>query len=441
MQTQKTYGSGILTTINPSKIGAQGTDWQNTAWRPMQWLYGEIDENFQQDENDENEYALYTLISGQRGPDLVNPSGWWRVENRLATNSHLVFAMAAADTYIDIAEPGLYRAGYDVHMPQSGQHVMIVDVDPTYANGWTNLAGDACNMKLDRTLLSGPTGVSAAALTQTTAGVPVMGELGEPKEGIFTVPGDPMYNLCQNFGLYVSMSNMQRNSLMSSDYGTNQQLVQENESMLSRMVQQTILTGFRGSVNDSDEGMIYQTNGLINQIQSNVLSVSGVGNSLTFGNISEFCDGTFESANTGSMKNLVCGETLFMNVVNTARQESKLTQEITWNPALGVHEARFVTSGGHTIVIQKMRFAFQGVYADWGLVLDLSNISYHEYAGMSWRWIFNLENPMQAITKQTDAIVGSLMVTIKDPDTCGVIRGGVEPLVANRTDLGVIREY
>jgi hypothetical protein len=38
----------------------------------------------------------------------------------------------------------------------------------------------------------------------------------------------------------------------------------------------------------------------------------------------------------------------------------------------------------------------------------------------------------------TDAIIGSMMVAVKDPDTCGFIRGGVTPRLKNRNTLGII---
>jgi hypothetical protein len=198
--------------------------------------------------------------------------------------------------------------------------------------------------------------------------------------------------------------------------------------------------GRRGS-RTSDEGMIYRTNGLIPQIKDNVLNYGSVGNTATYGNISEFIDGTFESANSTNTKYVPCGEKLFMNLLNTARQESRLAEGPAYNPALGVDEFMMTTAGGKTVTVAKLRFAFMGSLADWGAVLDLGNIARGEYKDFGWKWYMDLEAPIQGLTKKTDALLGSVAVTVRDPDTCGVIKGGVSSLIANRTGLGIVEQY
>jgi hypothetical protein len=435
MISGKAFGAMPLSTINPAKIGAQATDLFDTAYRPLQWMHDPTQENFQQLENDS---ALYTLLEKlpMKGNAWTNPTLWWRIENRLNMFTALTVALAAADTYACVAEPALLKPGYIIYLPQTGEQAVVLDVDGDLSEGWTNAATSACNVKLERVTLAGPH-LAAPIGTEVRAGVPQMGEFGEPKDGIVTVPGDPMYNFIQLFGLKISMSRLQHNSLMAGDYGTHQQLVRENESYLSQMLQNTILFGRRDSRN-SDEGMIYQTNGLIPQLKDNVLSAGKNGNTLTYGNVSEFLDGTFESANSSATKYCPVGEQLYMNLLNTARQEAHLVGDTAYNPALGVDEFAMTTAGGKTVTIAKMRFAFQGTLKDWGLVLDLPNIATGEYAGFGWKWYSDLEAPMQGLTKMTDALLGSLAVTVRDPSTCGVLKGGVGSSLANRTGLGIV---
>ena len=84
MDTGKSFGALPLSTINPTKIGAQATDVFDTAFRPLQWLENQspTDQNMQQPEN---ESALYTLLEKLPGfgNSWTNPVIWWRVENRL----------------------------------------------------------------------------------------------------------------------------------------------------------------------------------------------------------------------------------------------------------------------------------------------------------------------------------------------------------------------
>jgi len=438
MISGKTFGAMPLSTINPSKIGAQATDVFDSQYRPFQWMTDPLNENMQQPEN---EAALYSLLQKlpMKGNAWTNPTLWWRVENRLDMFTSLTVALAAADTYAKVAEPLLLKPGYIIYIPQTGEQALVLDVDADLSEGWTNDASAACNIKLDRTTLVGPH-LAAGIGSEVRAGVPQMGEFGEPKDGVFTIPGDPMYNFIQLFGLKISMSKMQHHSLMAGDYGTHQQLVKENEAYLSQMLQNTILFGRRQSVS-TDEGMVYTTNGLIAQLKDNVLAAGSVGNTLTYGNLSEFIDGTCESANSSSTKYCPVGEQLFMNWLNTARQEAHLVQDVKYNPALGVDEFVMSTAGGKSITVAKMRFAFMGTLKDWGLVLDMSNLALGEYEGFGWKWYSDLEAPMQGLTKMTDALLGSISVTIKDPSTCGVIKGGVNPLIANRTGLGIVENY
>jgi len=439
MITGKSFGTGILTTVNPPKTGAGTNTLFDSMYRPFQWDGDPLNERMQQPENDA---ALYTLVSkfgAQRQNPLTNPAIWWRVENRLNMFTSLAKALAAGDTYASVAQPDLLRAGYTIYLPQTGEMAVVLSVDSDLSEGWTNLASDAANVKLDRTG-AGPH-LAASIGMEVRAGAPRMGEQGEPKNGIMTVPGDPMFNLIQLFGIQISSTTMQRNSLMASDYGTHERLVRENEAYLAQLLQTTMLLGRRESISTADEGMVYMTNGLIPQLKDNVLSAGSVGNTLTYGNVSEFVDGTFESANSFSTKYIPCGELLFVNLLNTARQEAKLVDGPMYNPALGVDEFKMTTAGGKTVTIAKLRFAFMGTLKDWGLVLDMPNIGVGEYAGFGWKWHTNLEAPMQAITKKTDALIGSICLTVRDPDTCGVIRGGTNPLVANRNGLGVVQNY
>jgi len=436
MDTQKTIGALPVSTINPSKYGAQGTELLSSPWRPMQWMHDPTQENMQQLENDA---ALWTLFEKlpSKGAAWTNPTLWWRVENRLNLFTSLTTAMTASDTYISLVAPEMVKAGYVLVLPQTGEEVLVVDVDYDLSEGWTNDGAVACNVRIDRTTLHGPS-LAASAGYEVRATAPLMGEQGEPKEGITTIPGDPMYNFIQLFGVYVRMTRMQKASLMAGAYGTHEELTITNESYLKQMIQNTMIFGRRGTQNDADEGMIYRTNGLVQQIKDNVLSLGGVGNTAGYGNISEFIDGTFESANSSASKYVPCGEKLFANILQTARQEGALEEMPKYNPELGVDEFVFKTAGGKNATISKMRYAFQGTLADWGIVLDLANVARGEYADFGWRWLMDLDNPMQGITTKTDALIGSIAVTVRDPDTCGVIKGTSTPLVANRTGLGIV---
>jgi hypothetical protein len=128
MNTGKTFGTGVLSTVNPSKFGAQATGLFDTLYRPLQWLHDPLDENFQQLEN---QAALYTLLEKlpMNGNAWTNPTCWWNIENRLNMFTSLTVALAAGDTYACVAEPLLLRPGFQIYLPQTGETALVMGVD------------------------------------------------------------------------------------------------------------------------------------------------------------------------------------------------------------------------------------------------------------------------------------------------------------------------
>ena len=436
MKSQMTWQALPLSTVNPSKYGAQTTSIADSSFRPWQWLDRPEEIRMQQKENDTVLWSfLEQLPFAPAQKTWGNPAVHWRVDNRLEDLTYVTVAIAAGDTYANVADAALFKTGYTLLDFATGQNMVVLEVDADYSEGWTNNAGDNCNIKLDRTIYN-TQDVAVAALSEVAASVPIMGEFGEPKEGITSAPGDPYYNFIQLYGLFTKMSEMQKNSIMAGEFGTHTKLIEDNWAALMKQLQRAVLFGKRGTKNDADEGMIYMMNGIIPQLADNVLSVTGVGNSLTYANLSEFWDGMFESANSSAMKKHFCGELQFINILNTARQEAVLVEDPAYNPALGATQFSVTTGGGKRVDVIKERFAFQGkMLSDWGVTLDEGNLSTAEYAGFGLRLIEDLEAPMQAITTKTDAFVGSTSVCGIDPDTMGVVKGGTNRII-ERNDLG-----
>ena len=437
MITQKTLASGILSTIAPSKYGAQATGLLDTLWRPLQWAGNPLDEN---DQRIQNDYSLVSLLDQlpMNTMSVTNPSVAWRVDNRKSLFTFLKKAMSATDTYISVDEPALALVGWNLVLPRSGQSVLVVDVDSDLSENWTNNEADACNVKVSRST-AGPS-VVAVINSEIQPALPMLGETGDPKKGINIVPGDPLFNFCMFSGLQIEMTKVQHNSLMAGEYGTHEHLLKTNEYLLAKMLQTSIIHSIRGNREDSDEGMVYQGNGILAQIQSNVIDVGTVGNALAFGELSDFVDGTCESANSSATKHIVAGAKSYMNFLNSARQEGQLADVPNYNPALGVDQFMMTTGGGKTVTVANHRFAMEGEMADSAIVLDLGQMEMGEYQGFEgWQWQMDLNaNTTSGLMVKTDAVVGSTMTVLKDPDCFGFIRGGVTPRLKNRNDLGIV---
>ncbi len=437
MQTNKTFGPTMLTTTAPSKIGAQADSVFDQVWRPLQWAERPLDERMQMPQND---HSLITLLDTLplNKVTLTHPALAWRVENRLGLTTTLAQAMSATDTYISVDEPALAQIGWNLGFALTGQSVRVEDIDSDLSNGWTNDAGKACNVKISRNT-PGPS-VAALIGAHVQPMLPMLGEKGEPKKGISMVPGDPLFNYCKWSSIYIEMTKVEHNSLLAGDYGTHEHLMTVNRQMISEMLQADIILSIRGNRVDSDEGMVYSGNGILAQIESNVLNAGFAGNALTYRDFSDFIDGTFETANSSATKHIVAGENSFMNIANSAQQEAKITEEIHYNPAIGIDEFQMKTGGGKIVTIAKHRFAMHNDLADSAIVLDLGLLEMGEFKGFEgWSWQMDLNaNTMAGMMVKTDAILGSYGVYLKDPDAFGFMRGKVSPRIKNRNGLGIV---
>ena len=439
MRTGKAFGSGTQTTINPSKIGAGLTSIYDMRYRPLYWIGDELDERMQRIQNIHSLTTLMDTLPEPTSYTLTNPAAHWTVENDLDLFTYIDKAMSASDTNISIAEPKLAKVGWRLILPATNQILYVTAVDEDLSEDWTNDAGDACNVQVNRTKLSAHS-VAASLNAEVRPALPVLGESGIPKEGISEVPGDPIYNYAVMSGIYVKMTVLQRNMLMAGDYGTHEKLVQDNEKLLAVMAQASMLGDVRKAVNDDDEGMIYQGNGLIAQCHSNVLNLGNVGNNATFQVMSELWDQTFDSANSSASKVHVAGARHYMNLLNAARQEAKITEDTHYNPAIGVNEFTCDTGGGNSVAVQRHPHAMNGSYTDCGLTLDMGLLARGQLAGFEgWKWSFDLDdNSLQGLTLNTSAIVGSQMIAVLDPDAFAFVRGGTTPVVKSRNTVNGI---
>ena len=82
-------------------------------------------------------------------------------------------------------------------------------------------------------------------------------------------------------------------------------------------------------------------------------------------------------------------------------------------------------------MVHELKKAFSAAdLVDWGVTLDGANIGVGAYKNIQevW-WPGNIESPAQAITLQSDALIDTYTICVKDESTCGVIRGGTHSLV------------
>ena len=432
MQTQKTLDIGRTTTVNPNQLAADITssgssNWWDQTWRPVQWLDRPDNENEQRLQNDAVLYSFLTEM-GQYTPTtralMDNPYIYYRIDTRKDAFTHLRFDLASDDVYLYVEEPKLFFPKYVMHLSQTNQQLVVEEVDYDLSETWTNGAGDVANVKVNRTYYGAAVAANAGDLVEI--GLPEFGELGSSADTGMLLPGDPQFQIVTMFGWNVQTSVMQMNSNMGpGTYGTHDANMMYAEMRAKQAMQTEILHGKRAAraSSNAEEGMIYRSAGLVEQIGDNVLHVDGTGNGLVWGNLSDYIDEMYVSQNSGGMKDGFFGDRLFAETRTTAMQEGRLSEDVSYNPQLGTDVFTVTTDGGKSLNVKRADHAFPDAKADWGIIVDqnvLTTASYKGFEGMVWS--DNVETGEEEITRKKQVLYGSVSTIITDPSCCGVIR-------------------
>lgn len=415
-----------ITTVSPSDIGVFDL---NNIFRPRQWDDRPEAIKMQQIENDRVLLSFMNRLPlAER--EWTNPIMSFTIDTRLDQFTTTAKAVAVADTYVSLVSPYVVRPGYTLHFPQYGMQVMVVDVDDDLSEGWVNGAGDACNVKIDKTKIGGPN-VIVPVGAYAYPGAPLLGEMGEAKIGTTTTPGDPQYNLISFAAIYFNMSRMQLNSEMLGGWGTQPKEMQNIEFQLDQRVQTDLLFAKRATWFDTNEKQMYQGAGLVEQLKDNVLDVVNLGNGLTYANLVDYWDPMFESRLSSSSKDHICGSAQFRDILKTARDANRLMEGPVYSADLGTNQFSVSTESGRTVRVHEEKWAFRGGLADWGITLDAANLGFGQYRGFGKQWIFDIQAP-SAITTKAHALMTSYSANVYDDSTMGVIRGGTVALISDR---------
>ena len=418
----------ILTT-NPEEIGA--LEWNN-RFRVQLWEQFPESVQMQQKENDAQLITfMNTLPRASR--TWENPIMRYSIDTRPDEHTTLSAAVAAADTYIKVADPRVVRVGYVMHLPESGQQWLVTAVDDDASEGWTNDGGVAtCNITVDRTKLGGP--ALAASLGETVLpGAPYMGEMSELRASTTTIPGDPRYNYITLAGIYFDMSRMQLNSAMTSDFGTLPKAMEETKFRLLQRVQTSLLFANRTTWYDADEKLVYVGSGLSFQLQKNTLDLGSEGHNATWPNFNDFFEPMFESSLSSAKKDLFSGSELFRDLLNTARTAGRVElnpegKTTYFSPDLGSLTFDITTDSGKRVSVHEEKWAFKGGLSDWGFVLDANNLGAGEYKGLGPQWFMNLQANTE-ILKVKHGFFMSWALNVFDSTTMGIVRGQTDPIV------------
>jgi len=423
------------TSISPSALSALTIgDVNVTQFRPTLWWDLPTDMYEQAIPND---MALLAFLEApQMGQFPMNqPVVKYRCSRPADLWTTNKYAIVAADTYIELNDPVLAGVGRMIRFTQYEVGYRVLDVDDDHSEGWVNAAGDACNAKVER--LTGPA-VAIAIEQVARPGAPVMGELGTPKLGFTSTPGDAYFNTISLVGLYGSISRLQMESAMINGWGTHPTIKQDTLFQHLFLKQNEVIFGQRHYGTDSQgaEGQLWLSDGLLAQLTDNVLDAGNDGVNLTWTNLNDFWELLFDSENSDTAKHHFCDAAQFRDIRREATaagclKESAGVESRVKNAAtLGAPRMVVQLQSGMEVNVNLLRRALRSPDTrNFGFTIDAKNTAIGGYPGISMLPVDNLEAPAQAVTVQSDGIIDTWCPVVRDKSTGGIIKGGVPGVI------------
>jgi len=423
------------TTVSPAALSALDIgDVNSTDFRPKQWLDRPDAIKMQAYENDQAYLAWQEQYAAMKFglSQVVASRRVGRPANMYTTNTA---AITATDTYLALDDALIARTGFLLAFISYNAEYRVLDFDDDATKGWTNEGEVACNARVER--LTGPT-VAIPAGQVCNAGHAPMGELGVPKRGITSVPGDPVWNTMSLVGIYGSISNLQAGSEMVGNWGTHAKVREDiwYQHRMAKQHQQLFGQRFVGNDSLDVEGQLYLGNGVQAQIKTNVMEAGSLGINLTWAKLNDFWEKTFDSELSASEKDHFCGTAQFIDIRKAALEGGAelamlgVQSGVENASTIGANTMKVRLQSGKVVNVYELRKAFgQPNLVDWGITHDRDNLQVGVFGDFSERWVENIESPAQQITLRSDAVVDSWLMAVIDESTFGVIRGGTRGLI------------
>ena len=432
---QITRARGPWTSVNPSTLSAlKITNSTVNDFRAKSWIERPPAIFEQRRENDQAFLAWLDMYGARQTGLSQVISSWYtlRPADHYTTNTK---AIAAADTYIALDDSLIAKVGFKLIFVSYGAEYRVLEVDDDNSEGWTNDAGDACNVRVER--LTGPA-VAISANEVCNAGHAPLGELGTPKRDTTTVPGDPSWNTISLVGVYNSISHVQDQSDMIGEWGTHPKIMADlwYNHRMAKQFEMLFSQRFSGNDTLDVEGQLYIGNGIVPQIKTNVMEAGSLGVNLSFPELNDFWELTFDSELSASEKSHFCGAAQFRDIRKAAIEGGAelemlgIQSGIDNAQSIGANTMRVQLNSGRVVNVYELKQAFsQPNLVDWGITMDADNLVKGVFGDFDERYVDDIETRAQGMTLRSDAVVDSWMMAVIDESTFGVIRGGTRGLI------------
>lgn len=374
----------------------------------------------------ENELVLLDMMNSPAMSvsmkEMDQPVIRWSVDEALDLSTTVTAAatlVGKTSVAVSVADSYVARVGNGLFFPRTNQFHIITEVSDTDGKLTINLTktgSEVANLIVGDDVIVLP---------------PYLGEKDTPYKTTSVLPGEPQFNYIAVAAHMWGATKLQQGSNMSGGFVELDAERMRQVFRMRMMVQNAMMFQKRATWQDATKGQFYIGGSLNSQITSHVFDFSGVGDTLTFGNLNDAVSATFESSNSSGKKFAPCGRSLWANIRKTAYDAGHIDMvggNVTYDhPELGTKAFDMTTADGDMVTFLRMKGSFQNI-DNWGFIVDPGNVSRGQYKGLGPQ-IFNeiQDNNKIMITEQ--AYLESFSINVIDESTCGVFKGGTKPLI------------
>ncbi len=401
---------------------------RENQYRPLQWLdsVNEIDWLYR-----ENDSILLTILDRLPSFDmeLSSPVINWTEDSRLESATKLNKAMSASDTYLDFVDPRIAVVSTFISVPSTSEIMEVSEVDYDNSEGWTNAAGDACNIRVVRGKNGSPAVAAAIDADMISMGN-FMAEKSDPKDGVGRLPGESMLNYVSVVSQSFSVTKMQNAAEVFDSWGQVPKATLDTIFDVRHRMQYALLFNARATELTSDEGQRYMSAGVMNYIKDGYLDLGNHQSDLTWPILNDYLEDRFNPAASSTSKVLIAGPDLYRTMLKFAREMDRIQERPYYDPDIGGNTFRMETDGGYVVIVIQDKWGLQKLYGlgNWGFLLDLGNMMGAHYRDLPFTWYQNIQAPRSVMIRE-DTFMGSFSLIMKHQEVHGVIRGGSENIV------------
>ena len=363
--------------------------------------------------------AFYRLLSlFRKGPNTNGIKyGWFRGDIPQVMTTVTAAATDTATT-INVVDSSIFQPGMTVMCQRTGEQffmsrsAMSSLTAITVATGCRGVLGSGAAAATGYALVPGDVLVAMGVN---------LAERGTATRINHELPRD-RWNYCTLFSTSTEITELQDKMASAMKFGfTFPKQLQTAWFKLNRQVNQHLIHGRRGYLDDASEGRRYFCSGFVEQVETNVMDLSQTNGIITWPMWNAFIENLAQPGPSSMSKTLVCGKALFDAINQIHYLIGRQACPPSFSAELGTMISTVTTKGGISVDLVLDRWSFPGQNSGMGLVVDLNHVEFKQIEGLP----FQVRENIQANNSHTreDEIYGSASLKVDCEEVHGVIRG------------------